>query len=193
MKKAFYSALVAAVLALSPIKGAWAYIYVHNEAEYSIELPDAPHGTTIWADQEEPVPYLEKPPKYGMLGEHATMRRANVDTGDIFDVDITFLKADRDFLLSLTKEKLMETLKDLYKETPLDNPEEHYSQGTDTLKWATLTGFTVDSTNSLHYNAAHYLVGLETIMVIKVNYTVENEQFQKWYDVLAKSIKYVGK
>jgi hypothetical protein len=191
--KAFLAAAVLSLIALVPMRAAHAYIYIHNDAEYSVELPDAPKAKTIWADAEEEIPYLDNPPKFGMVGEKAWMKRADADTGDSFSVEITFLKADRDFLLSMTKEKMLDALKEIYKDATLDNEEEHFSAGTDTLKWATVTGFSVDKANSLHYNAAHFLTGLETIMVIKVDYNVENPTFQKYYDTLAKSIKYAGK
>ncbi len=193
MKHTVLSVMFFAALAFAPLRAAQAYNYVHNDSEYSVELPDAPKGTTIWADQPDPIPYLDNPPKYGMVGEHAVVKRADADTGDIFAVDITFLKADRDFLLSLDKEKMIGVLKDIYKDAKMDDQEGHFSAGTDTLKWATMTGFTVDKANSLHYNAAHYLSGLDTIMVIQIDYNVENKQFQKYFDALTKSIKYVGK
>ncbi len=194
MKKTFIAALALTVaLGLAPKPAHALYVYIHNEAEYSIELPDAPQGQTIWADQDTAVPYLENPPKYGSIGEVATLKRVDADSGDTFDVKITFLKADRDFLLSMNKEKMLTALKDLYTDKPLDDPKEVFSSGTDTLKWATLTGYTVDQANALHYHTAHYLTGLDTIMVVQVVYNLENKTFQKYYETLAKSIKYVGK
>lgn len=168
------------------------YTYIHNEAEYSIDLPDAPTGETIWADRKEPVPYLEDPPKFGPLGEHAWITRADLDTGDLFNLDITFLKAERDFLLSMTRPKMFKALEEIYKDKRLDNRQENFSSGSDTLKWATLTGFAVDESNNLMFNAAHYLTGLQTIVVIKVSYNVENKTYQRWYDEMQKSIKYTG-
>jgi hypothetical protein len=193
MKQILGVVLFLGLMVFAPLRPAHAYVYIHNDAEYSIDLPEPPKASTIWADQEDPIPFLDNPPKYGFVGEHAWLKRADNDTGDVFNVDITFLKADRDFLLSLTKDKMIGSLKDLYKDVSLDNEEEHYSAGTDTLKWATITGFSVDKGNSLHYNAVHYLSGLDSIMVIRVDYNVENTTFQKWYDTLAKSIKYAGK
>lgn len=193
MKQFIGAALCLSLLVFAPLRAAQAYVYIHNDAEYSIDLPEPPKASTIWADQEEPIPYLENPPKYGFVGEHAWLKRADNDTGDVFAVDITFLKADRDFLLSLNKEKMLQAMNDFYKDVSLDNKEEHFSAGTDTLKWATVTGFSVDKANSLHYNAAHYLTGLDSIMIVKVDYNVENQNFQKYYDTLAKSIKYAGK
>lgn len=168
------------------------YTYIHNESEYSMDLPDAPTGMTVWADRKEPIPYLEDPPKFGSLGEVATIRRSDLDTGDTYFLEITFLKAERDFLLSMTKQKMQKAINELFKDVRLDNRQENYSSGSDTLKWATLTGFTVDESNNLLFNAAHYLTGLQTITVIRVKYNVENKTFQRWYDEMAKSIKYTG-
>ena len=193
MKRKLGIALLLSMLVLAPMHAARAYVYIHNDAEYSVDLPEAPKAASIWADQEDPIPYLDNPPKYGFVGEHAWLKRADNDTGDVFSVDITFLKADRDFLLSLTKDKMIQAMKDQFMDITLDNEEEHYSAGTDTLKWATVTGFSTDQANTLHYKAAHYLSGLDSIMVIKVDYNVENQTFQKYYDTLANSIKYAGK
>lgn len=168
------------------------YTYIQNDAEYSVDLPDAPVGQTIWGDQKTPIPFLDNPPKYGPLGETATLDIADPDTGNTFNVKITFLRASRDFLLSMTQEKMLTTLDDLFKDTPLDQKEQHFSAGSDTLKWATLTGYSADKSNSLHFNAAHYLVGLSSIMVIQVSYNIEDKSFQAYYDQLSKSIKYAG-
>ena len=168
------------------------YTYIQNDAEYSVDLPDAPIGQTIWADQKTPIPFLDNPPKFGSLGEIAKLQLTDGDTGNSFNVSITFLKADRDFLLSMTQEKMVAELAGLYKDTPLDQKEQHFSAGSDTLKWATLTGYSADKNNSLHFNAAHYLVGLSSIMVIQVSYNIEDKTYQSFYDQLAKSIKYAG-
>ncbi len=168
------------------------YTYIHNEAEYSIDLPDAPVGITIWADQKDPIPFLENPPKFGAIGEIARVRRVDIDTGDTYEVEITFLKAERDFLLSMTEERMKEELEKVYKDISLDNKQETFSAGSDTLKWATLTGFTVDENNNLMFNSAHYIMGLQSIMIVKSRYNVENKKFQGYYDAMAKSIKYEG-
>jgi len=168
------------------------YTYIQNEAEYSIQLPDAPTGQTLWADGKYVIPFLDAPPKFGSVGEIATLTRVDPDTGDTFDVKITFLKAERDFLISLTKEKMMAAITDALKDVQLDQREEHFSGGSDTLKWATVTGFSADQSNALHFNAVHYLVGLSSIMVVQVSYSVENRLYQSWYDTMSKSIKYAG-
>lgn len=191
-----FIAAIAAVMLEPRLSAAFiqkgSYTYIHNESEYSVDLPDAPNGVTIYADQKDPIPFLENPPKYGSLGEIATVRRVDLDTGDAFDVNITFLKAERDFLLSMTKDKMMKALDEVYADVRLDNKQENFSSGSDTLKWATVTGFTVDQSNNLLFNATHYLTGLQTILVIKVSYNVENKTFQSYYDQMQKSIKYAG-
>lgn len=168
------------------------YTYIHNEGEYSVDLPDAPVGVTIWADQKEPIPFLEDPPKYGTLGEVATVKRVDLDTGDVFEVECIFMKAERDFLLSMTKEKMLDALDESYSDVRLDNKQVSFSSGSDTLKWATMTGFTVDQSNNLLFNASHYLTGLQTLIVIKTKYNVENKLFQSYYNQMQQSIKYKG-
>lgn len=193
-KQQFWAGLFAVALIAAPVSAAFAsYTYLHNEGEYSIELPDAPVGKTIWADQQDPIPYLEEPGKFGSIGEIATMRRTDPDTGDYFDVEVLFLKADRPFLLNLTKEKLMGFLKEALKETKLEAMKSTYSEGSDTLKWGTMSGFSVDDKNTLLYNTAHFLTGFETITVIKIKYTAENKAYTAMYKDMQSSIKFTGK
>lgn len=169
------------------------YTYIHNEGEYSVELPDAPKGETIWADQKNEIPYIENPPKFGALGEYAYLYRVDADTGDFFKVDITFLKSGADFLAGTTEEKLMEYLGKEFKGRRMENLKSTYSAGSKTLKWASMTGFTVDEKNNLLYRAVHFLTGLETILIIKSEYTAENKNYSEMYQRMAQSIKFTGK
>lgn len=184
---------LAALFVFCPPKTASAqYTYVHNDAEYSINLPDAPTAVTIWGGDEN-IPYLTTPPKNGFVGEKARYRRVDPDTLEFIDVTVTFLKADRDFLLTLTQQKMEDTLNAEYKDMFLDGKGLNYSGGTDTLKWATLTAYSVDINNNVLYNAAHYLAGLETITVIKIQYSLKNKEYNKNYLNISKSIQYAGK
>jgi len=192
-KQNLSAGLFAILLIAAPLSPAAGYTYLHNESEYSIELPDAPVGTTIWADQKEPIPYLDEPGKFGSLGEKAKMVRTDPDTGDYLDVEITFLKADRPFLVGATEEKLVGYLKETMKDTKLEAMKTTYSAGSGTLKWATMTGFSVDEKNTLLYNAAHFLTGFDTIMVIRIKYTAENKSYATLYQGIQKSIKFKGK
>lgn len=193
-KQNLLAGLFAAVLLAVPLTAAHAsYTYLHNEGEYSIELPDAPVGRTIWADQKDPIPFLEDPGKFGSLGEIATMRRTDPDTGDYFDVEVTFLKADRPYLLGLNEEKLMSFLKEAMKDTRLEAMKTTYSPGSGTLKWATMTGFSVDDKNTLLYNSTHFLTGFDTITLIKIKYTAENRAYAAMFKDLQGSIKFTGK
>lgn len=168
------------------------YSYAHSAGEYSVTLPEAPTATTIWADEQK-VPYLENPPAYGAVGEVASFKRVDPESGDLFEVVITFLHADRDSLLSMTQEKVEQILNDEYKDFSMEGKKISYSAGADTLKWGTLTGFTVDEHNSLFYNAAHILTGLESFYVIKIRYTAENKMFQTYYKDVTDSIKFTGR
>lgn len=186
-------AVLAALLAHDTRKAlAAGYSYAHSAGEYSITLPEAPIATTIWADEQK-VPYLENPPAYGAVGEVATFKRVDPESGDMFEIVITFLHADRDSLLSMTQERVEQILKDEYKDFPMEDKKISYSAGADTLKWATLTGFTVDEHNSLFYNAAHLLTGLESFYVIKIRYSAENKMFQTYFKEVTDSIKFTGR
>ena len=177
--------------AVAPAPALQFYKYAHNDAEYSVALPEAPQVKTIWADEEK-VPYLEHPPLEGNLGEVATFRRIDAKTEETFDVKITFLKADDKFLAGLTEEKMKAALEDDYKGATLDNKDWHYSAGGGSLKWATLSGFSVDKSNRPYFNAEHYLTGKQSIMVIKVQYNVENQSFGEYYKALTDNIAYLS-
>jgi hypothetical protein len=166
------------------------YKYAHNDAEYSVMLPEAPRVATIWADEGN-VPYLENPPQEGAIGEIATFRRVDVKTEDSFDVKITFLKASRDFLAALTEEKMKAALENDFKDTNLDNKNLYFSAGANSLKWATISGFSVDKNNRPFYNAEHYLTGKQSILVVKIQYNVENKTFADYYKNLTDNITYL--
>ena len=165
------------------------YIYLHTEGEYSVELPDAPSSKTIWGDDTK-IPYLENPAKFGPIGEKANLRQVDPQTGDVFNVDITFLKANRDYLLSLTPEKMLDMIYADYNDVPLDNMKPGYAPGSDTLKWGTLTGYSVGKDNKPMFNATHFLVGVQSIMVVRVQYSVQNTSYNDLYKSLSASIQY---
>lgn len=169
------------------------YTYMTNESEYLIDLPEAPVATTIWGDQKEPIPFLEKPPRFGTVGEVATYRRINEVTGEYIDVTITYLKADRDFLLTRTPENMQQALESSMKNVLLDDKKFKYAAGSGTVKRMMMTGFSIDKNNNALYNAIYFLTGNSSIMVIRVQYNIENIDFNAQYQQMASSIKYVGK
>lgn len=169
-----------------------AYRYAHNDGEYSVDLPEAPTVTTLWGDNGN-IPYLENPPKEGALGELATFRRVDAHSGEFFDVKITFLKADSSFLAKLTEDKMKKALEDDFKTVNLTDAQSGYSANADnSLKWATLTGFSIDTKGRPAYNAGHYLTGKQSVMVLKIQYSIENETFTSYYKTLADNITYLA-
>ena len=187
------AALFAALFAAAPANATETYYrYAHFAAEYGVDLPDAPTGKTLWAGKDE-IPYLDKQPRFGAVGEVATLKRVDTDTGDGFSVEITFLHATRDFLLSLTEDKMKQQIMANFKDNKLDKPQFSFSKGNDTLKWAVQTGYTVDESNNLMFNSVNYLAGTNSIMIIKVAYNVEEKQYEQYYQHLEKSISYIGK
>lgn len=167
------------------------YNYAHNEAEYSVVLPEAPSTRTIWERGPETAAFMDKPFTDGTaLGEVATFKRVDIDSEDVFDVEITFLKAPTEFLTSLTEEKIRAMLEKEMKEQELQNKTFHYSPGKDLLKWASLSGFTSDKNHHPAYSVTHYLTGQQTILVIEVLYSVENKMYQDYYKALVDSIRY---
>jgi len=168
------------------------YKYAHNDSEYTILLPEAPSVKTIWADAGS-VPYLESPPEDGALGEIAAFHRKDEENEDYFDAKITFLKADAAFLTELTQEKMQAALEADAQSLHLENKKSDFSAGGNkALRWATLTGFSVDKSNRPFYNAFHYLTGQQSITVIKVQYSVENETFADYNKRLTDSISYLA-
>lgn len=194
MKKNLIHAIIlfSFLLHLPQAAHAATYKYAHAEAEYIVELPEAPLAETIWA-QNRNVPYVENPPKYGALGEVATFKRVDPSNGEIFSVVITFVKSDRDYLLSLEEDKIKEILKKDLSDVMLEDAKFSFSKGTDTLKWATLAGFSVDKNNAVLFNTEHFLVGEGSIMVVRITYSVGNTLFTQYYKTLANSITYIGR
>jgi hypothetical protein len=192
----FLSAAVFVALLVPGVSKAvtYYYTYANNDAEYTVDLPEAPRAVTIWADDKEnPVPFIDEPPKNGPVGETAFIKKVDQETGDIYTVEITFVKADREFLLTMTRERMEKTLEEVFKEISLEQKKVNFSAGTDTLKWATLTGFSTDENNNYLYHAVHYLTGMESVIMIKAEFNVENKKFHDYYQTMASSIKFTGK
>lgn len=169
------------------------YTYINNESEYSFDLPEAPSAVTIWGDQKEPIPYLEKPARFGMVGETANYRRVNEANGEYINIQITFLKADRDFLLTRTPENMQETLENEVRGLLLENKQFKYAPGKGTVKKMNLTGFSIDKGNNPLFNSVFYLTGDATMMIIKVQYSIENQIYNSQYQQMLESIKFIGK
>lgn len=167
------------------------YNYANDESEYSVMLPEAPEVQTIWRESPETAQFLESPPTDGAsIGEVATFKRVDIDTEEVFDVKITFLKARKAFLQELTEEKIKNILGKQFKDKPLTNPTFSASAGTNTLKWVSLSGFTLDEHHRPAFNAIHYLTGLQSILVVQVEYSIENKTFQEYYNTLVNGISY---
>jgi hypothetical protein len=184
-------ALALSVLLLLPTAARADYKYAAADAEYVIALPDAPLGETIWA-QDGRVPILDSPPKYGAVGEYALYRKVDPHTGDLFEVRVTFVKADRDFLLNLKRETVEATLNRLFLDQRLQNRKFSMSRGTSTLKWGILSGYSTSINNDMLHNVAHYLAGEQTVQIVRIVYSTQNKKFAQDYQDLVKSITYMG-
>jgi hypothetical protein len=190
----FFTVLAAAGIGLflSAQSARAEYAYLHNDGEYLITLPDAPRGETIWYDHNGHIPFIEERPRFGSLGEIATFHRTDAVTGDSFNVDITFIKSGRDYLLGLKEEDIRALLEKEYANQTIENKKVSYSPGTGTLKWGTFTGFSVDRNNNLMFHSSHILTGFETVTMIKIAFNAENEKFGDYYQMIKDSIKFVG-
>lgn len=168
------------------------YRYAPGEGEYAMTLPDAPTAETIWADTKN-VPYLKNPPISGPAGEYAMLKRIDPSTNEAFEVRVTFVKADEEFLSSLTQETIKKTLISLFPGVNIDTPKFSFSQGNGPLKWGTYSGFSADQKGDVLYNVAHYLVGAESLMTVKVSYSAQNPAFAAYYKTFSTSIAYLGR
>lgn len=166
--------------------------YAAPDGEYSILLHEAPTVETLRSDGQK-IKYLDSMPAMGTLGESAVYQRVDADTGEIFSVRITTVKADKAFLESLTNEKITAVLESEFEGITLDKKTVNFSKGSQTLNWGILTGYHVDQNNQLLFNAAHYLVGLNSITVIKITFSLENHAFKADYEKISPSIAYVGR
>lgn len=188
--KTIFSILFLCSLPAGAAGGVQSYKYANNDAEYTVVLPAAPTVKTVWANDTE-IPYLENIPQNGQeLGEVATFRRIDIQTNEIFDVQVTFLKTDHDFLSGLTQEKMLAAIEADFKGTSLENKKPDFSKTPNGLKWAALTGFSTDKDKRPLYNAEHYLTGQRSIMVIRIQYNLENKIFANDYKQLMDSITY---
>ena len=164
------------------------YHYAHNEAEYSIALPEAPTVKTICGEDEN-IPYLMNPVKHGFLGETAVFKEVDINTEDSFEANIYFLKAKKEFLSWLNEKRIKNALKNEYSHIQMTDENFAFSDGTGGLKWASITGFSVEQNRPI-FHAMHYLTGQKSIHVIRVKYNVENVLFHEYYDTLVNSVKY---
>lgn len=168
------------------------YDYAHDEAEYSVSLPDAPTVKTIWQESPETKIFLHHPSTdHAALGEVANLKLVDIDTEEVFEVQIMFLRATPTFLEDLTDERIKHMLTKKFSEVALSNEKFSVSDGAATLKWATLSGFVLDAHHHPAFYALHYLTGLQSILVIQVKYSIENKTFQEYYNHLVNSITYV--
>jgi len=168
------------------------YQYANNYAEYSLTLPEAPLAKTLWGDVDK-IPYLDNPPKAGFVGESATYITTDPETDETFGVEITFLKADKDFINSLNEEKLMGFIeRDLSAYKNMENKSKKFKASeTDGTKQGSISGVIINTENKPIFRAEHFLTGSASIMVIKVRYNLENKKMNEYYKTLVSSIKYL--
>lgn len=169
------------------------YQYANNYAEYSVTLPEAPSVKSLWGDSDN-IPYLSSHPQSGFIGEIATYIKTDPQSDDSFGVEIIFLKADKDFLNSLDKNKLMGFIeKDLSIYSNIQNKsvkfEESDKYGN---KRGSISGVIINTENKPIFRAEYFLTGSSSITVIKVRYNLENKKMNDYYKTLVKSIKYLS-
>lgn len=185
---AFFAVLV---VATTPAEAAFVR-YAAAEGEYSLLLPEAPQAETIRSNGKDLVPLLPFPQPVGVAGERATFKRTDSETGDSIEVTVTTMKARAEFLDTLNETNITLELEKMYSAPPLDRVKTSFSAGSQTLKWGTISGYRTSQDNRLYYEIAHYLVGLESITLVQINFSVENRRYKRYYADIGKSIAYTG-
>ncbi len=168
------------------------YKYANYDAEYVISLPEAPTVKTIWEeDISEETPYEGASSENSAIGEIATYTRVDPITGQKFDVQIHFLKADPDFIATINEEALKKAFDEEYLTTPLENKKFTFTvDPVTTLKRAFITGFSTDSKGNHFFNAKYYLTGRQSVQEIKILFSVESKTYGDYYKAISKSITY---
>ncbi len=169
------------------------YDYANDESEYSIKMPQAPTVKTIWATSPETKLYLDDnlPKKTSFIGEVGLYALTDMDTEASFTAKTIFLKAPDSFLATLDSAKIQAILLKSYAHKVFISPKYHYSVNkSGILKWATLSGFTVDENHQPLFTATHYLTGLHSIFVVRITFSVTNPLYNRYYNDMVGSITY---
>jgi hypothetical protein len=168
--------------------------YAATEGEYSILLPEAPTVATIWPGSGLPSTLgVDAPADSPSLGETATYRRVDGDTGENIAVTVTTLKATPASLESLTQEKITAILESQVADLSLEKKDVSFSGGSKTLKWGILTGYEIDAQQRITFHAVHYLSGLQSMNLVRIAFSLENRRFKADYETIGRSIKYTGR
>lgn len=179
---------IAAILAVSAPAQAAEYRYASEDCDYSIKFPEPPRVATKWAD-DPLISFLPPPPaELGHWGEVAYYHNVDLATADFIKVKAMCLRADKEYLESLTKDSMHQTLVDAFRDELVQDIELNYSEGSASLRWATLSGYTVGKDEKITYHYGHFLSGLNTILFIRTEYTPDNPDISKEFALIDQSI-----
>lgn len=178
---------LAALFAFIPLARA-EYNYAHINGEYVFSLPEAPRVETIWS-WDKKIPYIPSAPtdSDAVLGERAIFQRRDLEGRYFIRLMATTVKADKDFLESLTRERIQMILADEFIGKDLRNKRFSYSQGNETLKWGTARATSTEGGRRI-FNTAHFLSGLNSLTVIKIEYTPDEGIYDDYFKMIDSSI-----
>ena len=162
------------------------YRYSFSECEYSLELPEAPQAKSIWAGEE--APDFEANSSLGVVGEQANYKRMEWQTKDFLNVEITCVRVTPEFLKAQTSAKMFDYLESQFKDVSFESKKKNFSPGAQTLSWATIAGYEFDKNKKMIYNIGHYLTGLKSAMIIKIQFVADNPTFAEQYKMIDQSI-----
>jgi len=168
------------------------YNYANNYAEFSLAMPEAPSVRTIWAENGN-IPYLTTPPQNGAIGEIAFYQTGDSNTKDVFTTEITFLNTGAEFISTLNEQNVTAMIeKDLSYLPELQNKTvKFYPQNNGETKHGEIIGVAVANGGKPIVNAEHFLIGKQSILVIKVSYNIQNEAHDKIYKNMIDTIRYL--
>ena len=170
------------------------YVYSDTQGEYTITLPAPPQGETIWGDSKD-VPYIDVKQYSGRIGSKATFKRKNFETGDFLNVEIITLASDKSFIQSLNEEKLSALAEEQYNKIKLLNLAIGFSEGgkNPVRKAVRLTGELYDKNGDSTKHHLQIMTGIDTLTALKISYSADNPAFEKDYQNIIGSIKFIGK
>ncbi len=165
------------------------YQYSYPSCDYKLKLPEPPTVGTVWRKSKENPKFLPPSPlDFSAWGEKAFYKRVEIGTLDYIDVKIYCLRAEQDYIIGLNQENMKGKLATMYKDLYLQDIASNFSAGTGSLKWSTISGYTINSEDKIIYHFGHFLSGTESVMFIQIEYTPDNPFFNDQYNLIDQSI-----
>jgi len=165
-----------------------AFRYVHPKCNFSIAFPEPPTVETIWADKPLSIPRINFPSDNGYRGEKISYIRSDFITGDLIHFEAQCISIEENIAKGLTKKGIMLILKDVVAQYRPQETRGTYFEDGESVKWGTVKAYVTDETKSVFFHTHHFLVGNDSMLLIRSWYTTGNPLFKMEYDSIQKSI-----